>query len=154
MEKLIQHILLADDDLDDCELFKCALYELDFKIQFSTVGNGESLMQMLSGSKVLPDILFMDINMPRKTGIECMAEIKSNPLLQHLCVVVLSTTINQANVNILYANGAHHYFCKPDNFLALKLLVKKTITLVSQNKSVSKDNICNQPLKENFVLTP
>lgn len=154
MEKSIQNILLADDDSDDCELFKCALEELDVNVRFSTVGNGESLMQMLNGSQPLPDILFMDINMPRKTGIECMGEINRNPLLKHLCVVVLSTTINQASVNLLYANGAHHYFCKPDKFLVLKSLIQKTITLVSSKKSVNKENIFIQPLKEDFVLTP
>jgi PleD family two-component response regulator len=77
------NILLADDDKDDTELFKEVLEELPFSIQLETVYNGEQLMQVLNQEqKQLPDVLFLDLNMPRKSGLECFSEIKENEKLQ------------------------------------------------------------------------
>ena len=73
------HILLADDDEDDKLLFKEALDELSFSTQLSTVKNGQALMQLLTEKKEeFPDILFLDLVMPKKNGSDCLVEIKES----------------------------------------------------------------------------
>ena len=138
-------ILLADDDKDDCLLFREALAELQIPVNLSWVYNGEELMQLLTSFVDLPDILFLDLNMPRKNGFDCLIEIKQNEKLMHLPVITISTSFEQAFINLLYQNGAQHYIRKPNEFIQLKLLIKKAIALsTSQNFS--------KPAKENFVL--
>jgi len=73
------NILLADDDIDDCIFFKEALEEFTIPSNLTTVNDGEQLMQILTDeTNQLPNILFLDINMPRKNGFECLSEIKLN----------------------------------------------------------------------------
>ena len=73
------NILLADDDLDDCLFFKEALEGMPVNTHLTAVHDGEQLMQLLANEKIkLPDILFLDLNMPRKNGFECLTEIKQN----------------------------------------------------------------------------
>src|SRR5665647_2218424 len=90
---LIQlNILLADDDTDDCIFFKEALRELLLYTNLTTVQDGEQLMQLLTNeTNELPHILFLDLNMPRKNGFECLSEIKQNKNLKDLPVVIFTT---------------------------------------------------------------
>lgn len=71
----VPYILLADDDLDDCRFFREALEELPFSTSEKIVTNGEDLMQLLTDKdEKLPDVLFLDLNMPRKNGFQCLGE--------------------------------------------------------------------------------
>ena len=71
---LTRQILLADDDKNDQLLFKEALEELPVTTHLASVENGEQLMQLLNdGKELLPDILFLDLNMPRKNGFTCLS---------------------------------------------------------------------------------
>ena len=73
------NILLADDDADDCFFFEKALREIPMATQLTTVNDGERLMDHLSKNmEQLPDVLFLDLNMPRKSGFECLTEITEN----------------------------------------------------------------------------
>jgi CheY-like chemotaxis protein len=107
MDAISHTLLLADDDSDDCIFFKDALDELPVSANLITVKDGVELMELLSESQtVLPDILFLDLNMPRKTGFECLFEIKANEKLKHLPIVILSTSLDLKVVNSLYDMGA------------------------------------------------
>ena len=98
-----QNLLLADDDLDDCTFFKDALEELPLSATLSTVHDGVQLMSyLLSRSDDLPDVLFLDLNMSRKSGFECLSEIKLNDKLKAIPVVIFSTSQNLDVVNSLY----------------------------------------------------
>ncbi len=71
------NLLLADDDTDDCFFFKEALEELPVSAKFTFVNDGVQLMQLLIVNDTsLADALFLDLNMPRKNGFECLSEIK------------------------------------------------------------------------------
>jgi CheY-like chemotaxis protein len=140
------NLLLADDDFDDCIFFREALEEIPFPSSLEIVNDGAELMKALIKKEVrLPDILFLDLNMPRKTGFECLLEIKRNKDFQHLPVIIFSTSLDPGVVNALYENGAHYYIRKPGEFSKLKQLIQKAITLISITDQ-------SQPGKENFVL--
>src|ERR1700675_4386029 len=101
------NILLADDDGDDCYFFKEALKECPVSTHLTTVPDGEHLMHLLTnGTRELPDVLFLDLNMPRKNGFECLSEIRENKKLKDLPVIIFSTSFEQEVVNLLYQNGA------------------------------------------------
>ena len=136
MEEIKHRLLLADDDIDDCTFFKEALEELPLTASLTTVNDGVELMQLLSGELTsFPDMLFLDLNMPRKTGYECLSEIKSNDKLKHLPVIILSTSFEHDIAKLLYKNGADFYLRKPGDFSILKQLIYKTIHLVTDLKT-------------------
>jgi CheY-like chemotaxis protein len=86
-------ILLADDDTDDRFFFEKALNELSLNTHLTTVHGGEQLMEyLLENTKNLPDVLFLDLSMPRKNGIECLSEIKENKQLEAVPVIMFSTS--------------------------------------------------------------
>ena len=86
------NILLADDDMDDRIFFDNALKEIPIATTLKTVSNGEQLMEWLFEKVTdLPDVLFLDLSMPRKTGFECLAEIKENEKLKALPVIMFTT---------------------------------------------------------------
>ncbi|MBA2611170.1 MAG: response regulator, partial [Bacteroidetes bacterium] len=88
------NILLADDDTDDCFLFEKALKEIPIATHLTTVSNGEVLMDyLLKNPMNLPDVLFLDLSMPRKTGYECLIEIKENKKLEAIPIIVFTTSI-------------------------------------------------------------
>ena len=129
------HIILADDDMDDCMLLENVLNEFPLSIQLSIVHNGEQLMQQLNkNQKHLPDLLFLDLNMPRKNGFECLTEIKKNENLKHLPVIIISTSLEKDIVNLLYKNGAHYFVRKPNDFSQLKKVIHHALSKMIQTK--------------------
>ena len=147
MNLKILKILLADDDTDDCYFLKEALKELPLPTQLTSVHDGELLMQLLTKeNNELPDMLFLDLNMPRKNGFECLAEIRRNDKLKQLPVIIYSTSFHNKIAEMLYKNGATYYISKPSEISPLKKTVQQIIT------SIAEGNI-SQPAKENFVLT-
>jgi CheY-like chemotaxis protein len=122
-------ILLADDDNDDQFLFDIALRELPIRTSLTIVNDGEKLMTYLSvNARALPDVLFMDMNMPRRTGLQCLTDIKNNKALRRLPVIAYSTSVHDDTADFLYDNGAHYYIQKTgmNSFQALlqKLLLR------------------------------
>ena len=142
------NILLADDDKDDCLFFKEALEELEVAAQLTLVADGQQLMHRLrSDTDRLPDVLFLDLNMPRKNGMECLAEIKQSEKLRQLPIIIFSTSYEQEIVNLLYKSGAQHYIRKPNSFTQLAAVIKQALTFVP----VPKERL---PISQaNFVLT-
>lgn len=140
-------IILAEDDSADRLLFEEALQEIPAKTRLTTVSNGEELLKWLSQNKdVLPDVLFLDLNMPRKNGFAALGEIKRDHNLQDLPVFIFSTANDQERIKQVYKDAAHYYIRKPIKFRELKQLIYKSLKLVAD------DNI-SLPDKENFILT-
>jgi CheY-like chemotaxis protein len=140
-----RHILLADDDEDDCLLFKDALDELLVSGKFSCVTNGEKLMELLMDSELLPDIIFLDMNMPRKSGLQCLLEIKANESLKDLPVVILSTSFEPSMMKRLYENGAHLCLKKPNEFTKLKEAIHSALSLGELALTADKVAVVSQP---------
>ncbi len=147
------NILLADDDVDDCIFFKKALEELLLATDVTVVNDGEKLMQQLtSKDSELPHVLFLDLNMPRKNGFECLAEIKQNEKLAALPVIIFSTSFEQGVVNQLYLSGAQYFIRKPSEFEQFKNIIHQTLFLIASQLASNKTGKIRQPEKEDFVL--
>ncbi len=142
------NLLLADDDTDDCFFFTEALEELPISAKLTIVNDGVQLMQLLSAKETpLPDVLFLDLNMPRKSGFECLSEIKLQEKLKKLPIIIFSTSLDMDVVDMLYQKGAHHYIRKPGEYDKLKKVILEAVTLVAQNE-------LSQPAKDKFILQP
>lgn len=111
LSKPINNIILAEDDIDDQNIFHLALQEVNAQISIQFVSNGKELLQLLSSAK--PDMLFLDLEMPYKNGLECLVEIRSNKNFEQLPVVVFSSTTKPSNVQTAYEMGANLFFIKP-----------------------------------------
>lgn len=131
------NILLADDDTDDCIFFKQALDELPIETNLSIVNDGEQLMNFLANNELGTggtDVIFLDINMPRKNGIECLSEIKQNEKLKRIPVVMFSTSNAWDTINMLFKSGAHVYIHKPSDFSQLKQVLHHALPIAAENK--------------------
>ncbi|MEO7767685.1 MAG: response regulator [Ferruginibacter sp.] len=126
----VKKILLADDDQDDCLLFKNALADLSLPLKLTIVPDGVELMDMLNQENMpLPDVLFLDLYMPRKSGFECLTEIKNNPRLNQIFVIIFSSSYAPEVVEQLYKNGAQFYVRKPDNVAQFKKVIYHALHL-------------------------
>ncbi|HJY12810.1 MAG TPA: response regulator [Flavobacterium sp.] len=146
MNKQHYNLLLADDDEDDCAFFKEALDELSLPVSLVVVNDGVQLMDYLSTNN-LPDMLFLDLNMPRKNGHECLKEIKEINELNSMPVIIFSTSLDTEIVDLMYQKGATYYIRKPGEFSKLKKVIGNAVDVVSENK-------LKQPVREHFVLQP
>jgi CheY-like chemotaxis protein len=123
-----------------------ALEALTISTKLTTVADGEKLMAYLNeDTQQLPDVIFLDLNMPRKNGFECLSEIKDNQKLNQLPVIIFSTSFEQDVVNMLYKNGAKYFIRKPSEFVQFKKIIQQIFTLLSQED-------IQKPSWENFVL--
>lgn len=140
-------LLLADDDLDDCLFFREVVEELFDYPHLTIVHNGVQLMDLLrAGASSVPDILFLDLNMPMKSGLECFYEIKQSPHLNQLPIVIISTSLDINVVNELFELGADYYIRKPGGFPELKKVIWEAIARISerQAKNSSRDQFIIQ----------
>src|SRR5436190_5137371 len=146
MQSTTHKLLLADDDIDDCIFFREALDESPISYTLSTAKDGMELMRLLETRKdQLPDMLFLDLNMPRKTGYECLKEIKDNGSFKDIPVIIISTSYDHEMADLLYAKGANYNIFKPPNFLKLKKSIKQLIDLFAFAGKI-------RPPRKSFVL--
>jgi CheY-like chemotaxis protein len=114
-------VLMADDDEEDCLLATEAFAESGAKADFLRVADGVELMDYLSAqshseSGGLPDLILLDLNMPRKDGREALKEIKSDPALKNIPVVILTTSREVKDIAFTKKAGAESYITKPETF--------------------------------------
>lgn len=112
-------ILVADDDEDDCLLIRDALEENGFRGRHEFVYDGKALMDTLydiingAGDIGVPDLILLDLNMPKKDGREALNEIKSQPKLRDIPVVILTTSSDSRDIELCNRLGASSYITKP-----------------------------------------
>ena len=107
----IKNIFLADDNKNDCLSFEKAIIEIDIHTKLTTVTNGEELLQLLS--HYVPELLFLDLEMPFKNGIQCLQTIRENKDFDGLAIIVFSITNRPNNIQVAYGFGANLFFTKP-----------------------------------------
>ncbi len=137
------HLLLADDDEDDRLFFKEAIDSLNVATELTIAEDGKQMMDfLLLENFILPDIIFLDLNMPGKSGMEYLSEIRDHPKLKEISIAIYSTSSSEKDIEETFINGANIYINKPNNFNALKEVLKKVICTNWQyvNSSFSKDS--------------
>ena len=125
-------VLLADDDADDREMTAEAFRETHAPSELRCVQNGEELLDYLRhkgsyaapGAAPRPSLILLDLNMPRKDGREALAELKTDPSLRAIPVVVLTTTKGEPDLSEAYRLGANSFITKPSSYDELLEAVK------------------------------
>lgn len=123
-------ILLAEDDPDDRLLVKEAFEENHLLNVLETVDDGEQLMDYLHKrgeykTKSAPNLILLDLNMPKKNGTEALKEIKADPKLRRIPIVVLTTSKAEEDIFKTYDLGVNSFIVKPVTFDSLVELVKE-----------------------------
>ncbi|EKB58177.1 response regulator [Bergeyella zoohelcum] len=143
MNKEYTYIALADDDEDDRLFFTDAFDELKINTKVHTFNDGAELMNFLNEEEEkLPEILFLDLNMPKKNGFECLTEIRSNPKFKDIVVAIYSTSSSEEHIEQTFVNGANIYIKKPSSFNDLKKILSSVVTTnwQYQTSGLNKDN--------------
>jgi len=133
MDNTPLRILLADDDESDRFLFKEVLEELKVKTTVHTVNDGVYLMDYLSQEDTpLPHLIFLDLNMPRKNGLECLKEIRKDERLNAISIVIYSTSSAEKDIEEAFLSGANVYIKKPNEYNLLKQTLNKVVVTAFQ----------------------
>lgn len=126
-------LLIADDDEDDRMLITKALNISFSQAQLKCVENGEILLQYLNREGIyqddsiypLPQLILLDLNMPKKDGREALREIKSDNLLKKIPVIIFTTSKNEEDITVTYMMGSNSFISKPASFEGLLALGKE-----------------------------
>ena len=126
----MKNIFLADDDADDRAFFEDALKEVNVRTELTTASDGIELMATLDENVTVPPpphLIFLDLNMPRKNGYECLREIRQTGKLKDIPVVVFSTSDSASAIDTAYDLGANCYLRKPNSH---ELLIRSIETVL------------------------
>ena len=137
-------VLFTDDDADDLMLFEEAIKEIPQTIKLASVENGKDMLKLLDGD-YNPNFIFLDLNIPGKSGKDCLKEIKSNPRRRTIPVIVYSTSNNKDDIETCYKQGADLYVIKPYLFTEMVKILEKIFAL-DWSKAEARP-------KEQFVLS-
>ena len=147
MDSNLVHVLLAEDDEDDRFLFEQILTTSSISVFLTTVEDGEKLLNLLEtiSAPPPPDVIFIDINMPLKNGIECLAQIRGNKKFDKVPVFMFSTSVYKHDVDLAYQLGANLYIPKQLFFDGQKQIIEQLFSVHW------KDYLTKIP-KDSFVL--
>jgi CheY-like chemotaxis protein len=138
-------ILLADDDKDDRDLFGEALGLVDKSVVYECVENGKEVLNKLLELNALPDLIFLDVNMPVLNGWECLAQLKGNKLYDLIPVIIYSTSSHQQEIDRAMTLGATCYLRKPDSFPELKKVLEIITKNLTSNLKEALIEFCGKP---------
>jgi CheY-like chemotaxis protein len=140
-----KHIFVADDDEQDRMLFQEVINDLPSLVYLTMASDGDEAVTILAQLDQLPDVVFLDLNMPVKDGFECLKEMKHSKKLQSLPVIIFSASTHPSAVNEAYEKGAHLYVRKPNDFLNFRKIVQYVLA-INWKESLS------QPPREEFLF--
>lgn len=124
---MVSSIVLAEDNLEHCFFFGRALKEVDPSVSFSAVHDGDKLVQLLES--YLPDLLFLDLGMPCKNGVQCIKDIREQRAYDSMPIVVFSINDDDLAIQSAYGYGANLYIVKPEEYSSLKAVLQKVLTM-------------------------
>ena len=127
MQTTLENILIAEDDADDFELLRDAIVDAGFSVIIERAENGEILLRILGLN--IPDILFLDIQMPCKDGKQCLKEIRDNPRYDALPVIMYSSHSAKNDIEYCYRQRANLYTLKPSSYANLKRVIEHIFSI-------------------------
>lgn len=134
---------MADDDKDDFIILQEAAEKSGDTFTLSYAANWLDLWRALM--KSLPDVIFLDLNMPVKSGLECLQLLRSDKKFNELPIIIYSTSTSKKDIEKAYDHGANYFAIKPNRLDGI-------VTLLKRIKVMSKDRLSWMPPKEEFVL--
>lgn len=123
----LRNVFLAEDDEDDRYFFRQVIGEINPEINLELVGDGRQLLDLLQ--HFCPDLLFLDLEMPYKNGLECLQEIRAKESLRELPVIVFSSTNRPANIQTAYEMGADLFLLKSASMSEYKASLQAVLNL-------------------------
>lgn len=135
-------IILADDDRDECDLFKEAVNEIDENYDLLFFSNGKALMAHLEEEdNDSPDIIFLDLNMPNMSGIDCLRAIRANPKYTDTTIAIYSTSSSDQDQEETFMLGANVYIKKPNDYGRMKKVLQHILKTFWQyhSSNMSRD---------------
>ncbi len=127
------HILLIEDDPDDVELLETAFKDRDESAQFTVIAQGDKVLPFLSDCETLPDLLLLDLNLPKVHGREVLASIKAHDAYKGLPVIILTTSSAQTDIDFCLNAGADYYFTKPTKLAEFYNIVNTVVETALKN---------------------
>ena len=138
-------VYLIDDDEDEFLLFQQAIGELNINVEMKYINNCGEMLELLDKGDI-PDLLFLDLNMPMISGRECVKKIREK-LKDRLSIVIYSTSRYQPDVDGTHQDGANLYVIKPNSFEGLMQTLKGVFSMDWKQKF-------SLPSRETFVFRP
>ena len=130
LDKSPMRIFLVDDDLDDRLFFKEAIHSLEMNVTLDMFSGGQELLEYFKDEyNELPNLLFLDLNMPVVDGMDCLDEMKANNHLKDIIIAIYSTSASEKDIENTFIKGANIYVQKPNSFSQLKKSIKKILQL-------------------------
>jgi CheY-like chemotaxis protein len=123
----VTSLLLVDDDPDDQEFFKLAIQSVEAKITIASAGNGQEALDQLTAESCVPDMIFLDMNMPLMNGLTFLKRIKEMATLKHIPVIVYSTSDEPQEISMARSMGAVDFITKPTRFEELCRLLREKL---------------------------
>lgn len=146
--------LLADDDPDDRGLFCEALEAIDPNITCYYAKDGTEVMKFLDNKELKkPQLIFLDLNMPRMNGWQCLAQLKEHKVYKNIPVLIYSTSTHQRDADIAIDLGALCFFSKPGSFSQLKDILEVVAANINKNLLDAISHFNNIKSKKVFACT-
>ena len=143
----MKSILLVDDDLDDQLFFHLVLKDVSSEFHFTNVNSAEEFFKRLEPeNNYIPYVIFLDVNLPIKSGIECLHDLKADERLKQIPVIIYSTSHDDMKVDEAYSAGALYYICKPNSLGELDTILR--FILAADLEGIPR------PPREEFVHCP
>ena len=137
-EKHSRKIFLVEDDADDRKYFSDALAEIDSSVECVTARDGQEALDILNNPALsLPDYIFLDLRMPKINGRQFLLQIKKQPLLKHIPVIVYTTSTEVQEAEELSQLGAVRFITKPANTEEIFYVISQV--LEEQGSAAKKD---------------
>ena len=139
------NFFLVDDDRDDASLFEEVLKEIDPSINFEWAMDGQDALDRLLVATSLPDLIFLDLNMPKMTGRECLQQLKQYQELRDIPVVMYSTSSYSRDIEEAMVAGAISFITKPPNVKELKHILSSLVINIHKDLQGSLRSLSNEP---------
>jgi CheY-like chemotaxis protein len=132
--KNVKLIYFIDDDEEDALLFDSVVQSLNPSIRFVAFTHGHEALKALSTGREMPDVIFLDINMPLINGFECLTFLKTHPPLKSIPVIMFTTSRREKDLETCLSLGADYYVTKPNSYMELDQIVREFFSAPSPNR--------------------
>lgn len=132
-------LFMIDDDQDDREIFQEAISDCDPNIELLFAGDGMEALEILNAGKAHPDVIFLDYNMPRMNGLDCLRQLKRDAKTKDIPTIMYTTSGDREQEKVVLLLGADHYMRKTTSYKTLCSELKRLLVLVERNELKSKN---------------